>query len=379
MKKLILFDVLIVYTESLAVSASDISKNNKTPFTNSSTYNTVYGYFLEICKQNNLKVALTTSADIIGPGLCSSYWDFENSKWIKEDAPCFAEIIFDKFSPTRCGIKSRRKLLFSSEEIKSFNDPELFDLFFDKQRTYEDLSDYSIPSVSLEGKTMADVSNACETLTKLMGNYKDKSDFSDDIVMKDRFGAGGRHIYKFKKGQLDKMFAIVHKYSKISFIIQPFANFDKGFNFRGIPVSTDIRFIFLNGKIVQSYIRTAKSGDFRCNEHQGGSLTYLSLEEISSKLVNQAKLIAEEINKQSLYALDFIVSNNGNVYLLEGNTGPGLDWNMELSKNEIEAKILINLIIEELVVRVEISAASKEVPLVDYFPLVSQGAYPSLT
>lgn len=381
MKKLILFDVLIVYTESLAASASGMAIKNKTPFTKGSrneSYNGVYSYFLEVCKENNLKVALTTSADIIGAGLCSSYWSFENSKWKKNKASCFAEIIFDKFSPTRLGIKSRRELLFSSEEIKSFNDPELFKMFFDKQRTYENLSDYSIPSVSLEGRTMADVSNACEILTKLMSNHKDKTDFSDDIVMKDRFGAGGRHIYKFKTGQMERMFAIVHKYSKISFIIQPFANFDKGFNFRGMLASTDIRLIFLNGKVVQSYIRMAKPGDFRCNEHQGGSLTYLPLKEISTKLINQANLIAEELNKKSLYALDFIMSNNGNVYLLEGNTGPGLDWNVKLRKNEVEAKILINLIVEELASRIETPKVYEEADTIDYSPLIHQGVYQSL-
>lgn len=378
MEKLVLFDVLIVYTESLAVSAFGTHKNVKTPFSSSSTYNVVYGYFLEVCEQNNLKVALTTSADIVGAGLCSSYWSYKNNKWTKVNGNCFSEVIFDKFSPTRRGIKSRRELLFSSEEIKSFNDPELFNLFFDKQRTYEDLSDYSIPSVSLEGKTMADVSNACEMLMKLMSNHKNRSDFSEDIVMKDRFGAGGRHIYKFKMGELEKMFAIVHKYSKISFIIQPFANFDKGFNFQGRPVSTDIRLIFLNGKIVQTYIRMAKLGDFRCNEHQGGSLTYLSLKEISAKLIKQANLIAEELNKKSLYALDFIMSNNGNVYLLEGNTGPGLDWNVKRQKNEFEAKKLINLIVEELALRIETAKVYQEAVEIDYLPLVPKGVYPVL-
>jgi D-alanine-D-alanine ligase-like ATP-grasp enzyme len=66
--------------------------------------------------------------------------------------------------------------------------------------------------------------------------------------------------------------------------------------------------------------------------------------------------VAEILNKKcSLYTLDFIVSNSGNAYLLEGNTNPGLDWNVNLPENEIEAKKLINLVVEELKNRVRLN------------------------
>lgn len=148
------------------------------------------------------------------------------------------------------------------------------------------------------------------------------------------------------------MLAITRRHQNVSFIIQPFVRFDLGFSYHRCPAPTDIRLIYLRGKIVQSYIRVAKSGEFRCNEHQGGLLTYLSLKNIPASLLAKSNLIAEVLDKKcSLFTLDFIISNNGNSYLLEGNTGPGLDWNVSLKKNEIEAKKLIRLIIEELVVR----------------------------
>jgi hypothetical protein len=96
----------------------------------------------------------------------------------------------------------------------------------------------------------------------------------------------------------------------------------------------------------------AKKGDFRCNEHQGGLLTYLDLDEIPASLVAKSGLIAKVLNKKcSLFSLDFIMSNSGVPYLLEGNTGPGLDWNMSLPKNEREAKKLIRMVVRELGVR----------------------------
>lgn len=361
MNKINNFDVLIVYSESLAISASNNSLEKNTPFAIGSTnesYNVVYGYFLETCNKYNLKAAFTTSADIVGPGLCKSYWSFYEGRWKKNNSICFSTLIFDKFSPTRNGIKNRRQLLFSSKNVKPFNDPDLFNLFFDKQKTYDRLSEYSIPTVSLTGeKTLLNIDSACNELNKLTNFHSESRDFSPSIIMKDRFGAGGRHVYKFKAGQSEEMLNTVNNNSRISFIIQPFTKFDQGFSYKNCYASTDIRLIYLKGKIIQSYIRVAKVGDFRCNEHQGGLLTYLTLKDIPANLIAKSNSIAKVLDKKcSLYSLDFLMSNNGNAYLLEGNTGPGLDWNMALKKNEIKSKKLIRLVVSELTNRIKLPA-----------------------
>lgn len=352
------FDVLIVYSEKLAKSAADLDTENISPFpkfSKNESYNVVYGYFMETCNRFGLKVAFTTSKDIIGAGTCGSYWEFKNNRWSKVNSKCHSKLIFDKFSPIRKGIKTRRELLFSDLKIKPFNDPDLYNLFFDKQKTYEKLFKYAIPTIALgENNDLASVENACKTLAKLLGKHPEAKDFGTDIVMKDRFGAGGRHVYKFKKGQSKEMLAAMERNTRVSYIIQPFAIFDKGFSYQNSLASTDIRLIYFNGEIVQSYIRVAKSGEFRCNEHQGGLLTYLNVDELPKSLRNKSKQIARTLNKDSsLFTLDFIMSNNGNPYFLEGNTGPGLDWNMSLKKNEVEAKKLIDMVVKELGTRVD--------------------------
>jgi len=375
MNKPVRFDVLIVYNHKLAFSASDTSTDSLTPFPHNSPnglYNLVYGYFLKICYQHGLTAAFTTSIDIIGAGHCRSFWQFENNLWSKVSSPCFSTLIFDKFSPTRKSGKLLRQLLFSSTKVRPFNDPDLFNLFFDKQKTYEKLSKYSIPTISLEDNTLKSIKNTCDALAKLTCRHPASEDFSQDIVMKDRFGAGGRRIYKFKIDQSEDMLAIIRKHTGVSYIIQPFTNFDQGFNHNDCFAPTDIRLIYLKGKIVQSYIRVAKSGEFRCNEHQGGLLTYLSLDKVPPSLIARSNLIAKILNKKhSLFTLDFIISNTGNAYLLEGNTGPGLDWNTSLKKNEIEAKKLIKLIVNELAVRTKNQTVcqQKPTPLVPDSPL----------
>ena len=355
MTKLTNLDVLIVYSEALAKSASNKSEKNIAPFprrSKNSSYNDVYGYFLDNCAKLNLKAAFTTSADIIGPGFCSSYWKFDDEKWSKVNQPCFSPLIFDKFSPTRSDLVSRRQLLFSGNNVRPFNDSELFNLFFDKQLTYEKLSSFSIPTVALKGHSLEEVNDACRALTILMDRSPNSADFSTDLIMKDRFGAGGRHVYKFKANQPSQMYDVVNKNSQISFILQPFAKFDKGFTYNNCPASTDIRLIYLNGEIINSYIRMAKTGDFRCNQHQGGSLSYLPLSDIPLSLVEKSNSISSYLNKKnSFYTLDFIITNEGNSYLLEGNTGPGLNWEKTCQQDEFESKKLIRLVVSELASR----------------------------
>ncbi len=342
MTKLNTFDVLIVYSGTLAKSASDSSVKNITPFSKKSpnySYNLVYGYFLDTCAEHKLTAAFTTSTDIIGPGFCRSFWKFENHQWIKVANPCYSRLIFDKFSPTNNRKRVKRELLFSDPNIKPFNHPQLYDLFFDKQLTFDKFSQHAIPTVSVGDNTLENISHACQNLVGLMSKNIHRNDFSSDVIMKDKFGAGGRHVYKFKANDCDEMLTAAQKTPEISYIVQPFAKYN----------ATDIRLIYLGGQIVQSYIRVAKTGEFRCNEHCGGLLTYLPLSEIPTAVVTKSNQVAESLNKKySLFTLDFIVSDNGNPYLLEGNTGPGLDWNTSLPQNEIEAKKLIQLVVTEL-------------------------------
>jgi len=348
-----LFDILIVYSDKLAVSANTLKNGVSLPFakgSNSESYNIVYGYFLKICRKNGLKAAFTTSADITGAGKCQSYWLYKGNSWIKVRKTGYSKVIFDKFSPVNKKIKNSRSLIFSSKKIKPFNHPYIFDLFFDKQKTYKKLSQFSIPTVTIKKSTVTGVYKACKALKEIIRKHPHKEDFSDEIIMKDRFGAGGISVYKFKIDETKKMVKLLKKHNKKSFIIQSFVRFDKSFSYKNTPVSTDIRLIYLRGKIIQTYIRMAKAGDFRCNEHQGGTLKYIPKSQVPTGVLFTSNRIVKVLNKKSsLYALDFIISNNGNIYLLEGNTGPGLDWDLSSKENKIEAQKLIRIIVKELV------------------------------
>ena len=337
------FDVLIVYNSSSAKSAGSHAKSNRTPFPQDSknaSCNLAYSYFLQSCAKQNLTAAFSTSNDIIGPGLCSSYWYYQNNKWHKSSKLAYSTTIFDKFSPKSKENKILHNLLFSSPQIKPFNDPKLRKLFSDKQKTYNSLSNHAIPTISLLGNSLANISQSCDLLSSTMNKHASGNDFSQDIIMKDRFGAGGYHVYKFAPGESAQMHAIAGLNPDISFVLQPFATSLK---------PTDVRLVYLGGKIVDSYMRVAKLNDFRCNEHQGGTLSYLDVQNIPHKIIDKANAIIAKLNNHhSLYSLDFMVSDSGNPYLLEGNIGPGLDWNTSVKKEGINAKKFIRNIVKNL-------------------------------
>lgn len=345
-------DVLIVYNGKIARSAKGTDLSPRAPFEADSGCNPAYAYFLTTCHKLGLRAGLSSSTDIIAAGTCSSYWTYQGDEWIPNNHPCRAKQIFDKFSPKDDESITLRHLLFSQSQIKSFSSYTLFKLFFDKQKTYRQFEQYAIPTVALEHNTLDSIKKACTSLSKLVQSSPHPQDFGHEIILKDRYGAGGRHIYKFKDNAYRAMEQAILSSPHLSFIMQPLVKFDRGFTHQNQLVSTDIRLIYLKGKIISSYIRIAKAGDFRCNQHQGGSLAYLKPRSLPPAVLHQSKQIAAKLNKKSsLFTLDFLVSNSGHAYLLEGNTGPGLTWDPsdEIDKNR--SKKLVRQIAQELLSR----------------------------
>lgn len=365
MKKRDIFDVLVVYTDGIATSASS---DKQIPFSKGSGrihYNNAYEYFLETCAKHDLRAAFTTTADITGAGECRSYWIFKEKKWEKVNRPAYAELIFDKFSPLSKKQVRNRTLLFSNKNVQPFNNKQLLELFFDKLKTYNEFEKFTIPTVLIKNSESKTIQDALHSLNKLRAEHRFGNDFSSSIVVKDQFGAGGNDIYKVEDNFVEQTRKILKDHKNISFVIQPFMKFDQGFKYKNIDMLTDIRIIYQGGRITQTYIRIPKEDDFRCNEHQGGQLIYITKKEIPQKVLDFSQTISEILNKKtSLFALDFIVSNNNNVYLLEGNIGPGLDWNLKLKTNEIKSHQLINGIVKELKRRSILSIKETTAPII---------------
>ena len=352
MRATTVFDVLVVYGDTLAASATS-PHAPVGPFSQSvecEYYNDVYGYLLEACENVNLRAAFTTSADIVGPGTCRSYWTYSKGVWQATGRRGVAKIVFDKFAPSTARRKRAREILFSSTSIVPFNDHPLYQLFFDKYDFFTNLPSYTIPTVAVEDNIPAALSG----LDLLIDSHPHPADFLSDFVLKDRYGSTGSHVYRIDNRDTSRIREIVHANPNISFILQPMVRFDQGG--RGTLAQADIRLIFNNTKIIQTYLRVAKEGEFRCNGHYGSTTVYLTERELPVAVRALAKHVIQELPKNdSIYALDFLLSNHGHPYLLEGNTGPGINWDANDPHDIRVTKGFIRKIVAELSRRVRVS------------------------
>jgi len=359
-----IFDLIVAYSGAIAKSARNGNYKEAVPFSANSKneiYNDSYRYFLSRCKKMGIKAAFATSDDIIGEGLFQSFWTYDKG-WKRNYGKAHSKIFLYKFTPTTQKQKLKLKLLTDSKSIYLFNNQRLKDIFQNKLNTYKHFKEFAIPTVEVKNLSAREVNTAKGEMDSLLKKSKYKNDFNGSYIIKDKTGSSGLKIFKVnfdKSGiangdEITRQFESDKKRKKISsYIMQPFIDCNDGFVFGKSGGLIDLRVIVLNDEIIQTYIRIAKKGSFKCNEHQGGDLIYIPINEIPREVLAMTGKIIKSLKKKlnlkhSLYALDFIRSDSGNLYFIEGNDRPGLDWNHKKAINERKAKELINMIVDEL-------------------------------
>lgn len=351
MKPKPVFDILIVYDAYTARSAADLSYTESAPFPSTSSYfncNATYQYFIQYCKTQKLTTAFTTTADIDAAGNYTSAWAY-TTKWKRLPSSGTAKIIFDKFS----GLLPRNHIAYDRlisvvHPIPLFHNQVLRIMFDDKLKTYQQFSEYTIPTVLVNSKIPTGFTSAQHYLKLLCSDHRYTEDFTKQFVMKDQFGIGGNHIYKLYTN--DEYLKIITATPNTHYILQPFID-ASGFNIAQRKGKTDLRVIICNNTIVQSYLRIAKAGEFRANAQQGGEVVYLELDQIPPEVLTMIADIQQDIpSKTALYTLDFAKTSSGHIYFIEGNTMPGLNWFDP--EDEQRAKQLIQLIVKNLQERI---------------------------
>ncbi|MFA4931045.1 MAG: hypothetical protein WC570_04240, partial [Patescibacteria group bacterium] len=259
------FDVIILYSGSIANSASDQNYRGKMPFTLHSRqyeYNDSYQYFLQSCHKNGLKAAFSTSKDIIGSGRCRSYWTY-NKKWIRNFQPAASRLIFDKFTPKSPLQLKQFELLIEGGKINTFNSRRLTNIFQNKLRTYQEFKEFAIPTVAFDHPTRRQLILAKSKLDSILLKHNFAHKFHDVYLVKDKHGAGGFNIYKleFDKPGINgmiKQFKTDRQDNKsLSYVLQPFIDARDSFVIHKHTGLIDLRVILMHDQIIQAYIRIA--------------------------------------------------------------------------------------------------------------------------
>lgn len=355
------YDVIVVYSESNANRAISKKDLGKSPFSSKGRceiYNDSYRYFLLKCKKMGIKATFATSKDIIGPGLFQNFWTY-NKKWVRKQGKAYSQVLFNKFTPDTIKEENKLKLLTSSKSIYMFNNKKITALFQNKLNTFKHFKEFAIPTVKIVNPSKQEMILTKTKLDRILKRHRYRVDFNEGYIIKDIAGAGGFNIHKVKFDksgfkEILKNYELDKKNKKrLSYILQPFINCDIGFVFKKYCGPIDLRVIVLNTKIIQTYIRIAEKGKFKCNIHQGGRLFYISKKIMPKDVLKMSKKIIKRLGakinlKHSLYALDFMQSNKGNVYFIEGNDSPGIIWEYKNKIDEAKSKELIDIIINEL-------------------------------
>lgn len=344
-KPLLIFDVMIIYDAHLANSAADSTYHEFAPFFSTGEYfncNVAYSYFIRYCKQQGLRAALTTTHDINAAGQCSSAWTY-TTQWKRYLNTSTANVIFDKFSNLIPRNHAAYEFLTRAiKKVPLYHNQAMRMLFDNKLETYQRFPSFCIPTVKVGLLTKANFAVARKTLHEKCRNHPYQDDFTTDVVLKDQFGIGGSNIFKITDDDL----STIPANSSLPFILQPLIQ-ASGFTIAQHTGNTDLRVILCNNSIVQSYLRVAKAGEFRANALQGGTVVYLTLDQIPAEVLQMVTAIKRHLpSKTALYTLDFIKSKNGHVYFIEGNNSPGLNWFND--EDEKRAKHLIRFIVKNL-------------------------------
>lgn len=352
------FDVLVVYSDDLATNASGPDSAAK-PFAadaGHADYNRAYAYFLKTCRQSGLKAAFTTSDAIVDAGTCRGYWSYKNGQWLANSDLGFAPQILEKFIASDAAKQKQRQLLFSSTQITPFNDPQLISLCNDKYQTYQRFPAQAIPTALITDHSPKGIDQALAQLHTLIQNHPNAADFNQSVVVKDRYGASGNHVYLVDENNLDQVWQLVQSHPQLDFLLQPLVNYQLGFTHEGQKRAADIRLIYHNQQILQSYVRLADKDEFRCNGDLGAQIIYPEIEQLPPQVIHASDQITRDLKfDNAIYALDFIIADSGHVYLVEGNAGPGINWDKANRQDELAAKELIHAIVAEFVHRQQVS------------------------
>lgn len=341
-----MFDIMIVYDAHLAHSAAEVTYHESAPFAKNGKYsscNAAYQYFIQYCKEQNLLVAFTTTADINALGQFKSAWTYA-TQWDRHQGVMRAKVVFDKFSNLlHRNHKVYQRLTTTLNPLPLFHNQDMRIMFDNKLETYRHFPDYAIPTVPVESLTKAGFQKANQALQSLCSQHPYPDDFTATVVLKDQFGLGGNNIYKIAT---EDDFLALTLNPAMHFVLQPFIQ-ASGFALAEATDSTDLRVILCNNKIIQSYLRIAKTGEFRANAQQGGQVVYLTLDKIPPDVLKMVEGITQRLPiATAVCALDFIKSNHGHLYFIEGNNSPGLIWFDK--EDETRAKELIHFIVKNL-------------------------------
>jgi glutathione synthase/RimK-type ligase-like ATP-grasp enzyme len=273
-------------------------------------YQYSYEFFYNLCKENGIQMFRASYQWYDYKKHIFKYaWVFEKSgnRWnrVKNVRP---DLIYDK-------TKSRMEVYYKKELIKErysfINDLDFTRIIDDKFITSLIFNRWSKPSW---------IVNSINDIPLFIDKIK-----TEKFILKPLSESGGKGIFILdKKSNLN-----LEPFQK-TYLIQEFIDSTSGI--KGLCKGMhDLRLVFINEKLIYSYIRQPRSGSFLANIAQGGSFKIVP----KSKLPKSIGPIIEYANEvfssfaPRVYTIDLMFDKKQRPWIIELNSMPGLYFSKE--------------------------------------------------
>jgi glutathione synthase/RimK-type ligase-like ATP-grasp enzyme len=286
------------------------------PFSNKD-YQYSYEYFYDICLKNGIQMYRASYEWYDYKNhLFKHAWIFEGKggRWKKVN-DIKPDLVYDK-------TKARMEVYFKKELIEEhypfINDLAFTKLIDDKFTTSLLFSKWSKKSWVIKNNS---------ELEAVLKNIK-----STKLVAKPLSESGGNGIHIVDK----KKHASVPQINS-SYIVQDFIDSSGGVP--GISRNMhDLRLVFVNDKLIYSYIREPQKGSYLANLAQGGNLIIVPKNKLPKSLnpiIRHASEIFETFQPR-IYSIDFMFDEKKRPWVVELNSMPGLYFTPEEKPHMLE-------------------------------------------
>lgn len=279
------------------------------PFENKD-YQYSYEYFYNLCKKSGIQMYRASYQWYdYQKQLFKHAWIFEakGGRW-KRVSNLKPDLIYDK-------TKARMEVYYKKELIGRhypfINDLHFTQLIDDKFLTGLIFSPWSKKNYLVD--TLAD-------LQKFLPKIE-----TSKFVLKPLTESGGKGIHILDKKDSLKKIIFDRRY-----IVQEFIDSSRGVP--GVSQSMhDLRLVFVNDKLIYSYIREPQKGSYLANLAQGGSLKIVPEKHLPKSLAPVIKYANQIFASFAprVYSIDFMFDKNKRPWVVELNSMPGLYFTPE--------------------------------------------------
>lgn len=275
-----------------------VDMNGDAPF-DKDVWNEEYELFTGIAKTEEIRLLLSHYTEY-SDGQVKTAWFFDGEEWdITENIGM--DGIYDKFKYDQETMELKQKI---KDEVGILNVPELERICKDKLET---------------GRMFEAVP---ETRKATEENIREFLDQDGRVVVKPRYDHGGRGI------QIIEEIEELEPVDSDENVVQRFVDASEGIPATDYSGAHDLRAYMVDDQMVMGLVRQPDEGDLISNVAQGGSQELFPVDEFGEEAVETVMEVAEKFERffPALYSVDLMYNEEGEPFIVEVNSKPGLSY-----------------------------------------------------